>query len=130
MLQHAVTSPLLASMLVASGLATVGLSARTTEPESGSGRLVLHAPRQCGAFYLTAWKDGPIQSDVTPGHLKPMTFVIRANLNDGCQWRAVETLTPLDDRTYSYAYDEYIDACEPDAEPYIKTPRTGTVTVE
>jgi len=37
---------------------------------------------------------------------------------------------PIDNHRYFYRYDEKILECEPGADPYIKTPRTGFVTVE
>ena len=60
-----------------------------------------------------------------------ITFQTRATLPDSCEWIATEVLTPIDDDTYAYSYDEHMLSCEPGAEPrYVATPRTGTVIVE
>jgi hypothetical protein len=58
-----------------------------------------------------------------------MTFEIRASVSDGCRWLGVETLEPIDDKTYAYDYSEYILECDEGATPFLKTPRTGIVDV-
>ena len=41
-----------------------------------------------------------------------------------------KTLIPIDAKTFSYDYSETILGCVDGAVPMIKTPRTGTVTLE
>jgi hypothetical protein len=92
-------------------------------------RLILHAPEEPGAFYLSAWNEG----DVFVAHGsrdKSITFTRRGDEHDGCSWLGTEKLTPLGRNAYAYSYTETILACRPDATPFRKTPRTGIVTVE
>ncbi|HEU0034045.1 MAG TPA: hypothetical protein VFQ53_25635 [Kofleriaceae bacterium] len=92
-------------------------------------RLTLHAPIQPNAIYLTAWADGDIYVTTEDGRPHELTFEMKLFTNDGCQWLGTEHLTPIDDATYAYSYDEQMLSCEPGAIPqYIATPRTGLVT--
>lgn len=80
--------------------------------------------------YLTAWEDGhDVTVDLPSEELVPFKFVITARMTDGCRWRATETLTPIDDKTFSYSYGEDILSCRPGAHPAIKTPRVGIAHV-
>ena len=90
-------------------------------------RLVLHAPEQPHALYLTAWSDGDVYVTQRGGEPRPITFQTRAYINDGCEWQATERLVPTGDTRYAYSYSEEILSCEPGATPAIKTPRTGWV---
>ncbi len=95
----------------------------------GMYRLVLHAPAEPGAFYLSAWAEG----DVFTGRsdAKTLTFVRRGDEHDGCLWQGTERLTRLNPMMFAYDYSETILSCRPDAvNLYRKTPRTGIVTVE
>jgi len=91
-------------------------------------RLVLHAPQESGAFYVSAWAEG----DVFVAHTgdKNVTFVRRGDEHDGCTWQGTERLTKMSAGVYAYEYSEQILSCRPDAQPFRKTPRTGIVTVE
>lgn len=91
-------------------------------------RLVLHAPDEPGAFYVSAWAEGDVF--VPRSDDKTMTFVRRGDEHDGCSWQGTERLTRLSPGVYAYDYKETILACRPDAMPFRKTPRTGIVTVE
>lgn len=91
-------------------------------------RLVLHAPEEPGAFYVSAWAEGEVF--VKSAAQKNITFVRRGDEHDGCQWQGTERLTRLSNGAYAYDYSETILSCKPDASPFRKTPRTGIVTVE
>ena len=92
--------------------------------------LALHAVAQPGALYLTAWRHGPVSVAIEGTKLVPLTFSTLASVDDGCRWEATETLVPRDRHSYAYRYDETIIDCDPGAIPYLKTPRTGVVTIE
>jgi hypothetical protein len=92
-------------------------------------RLVLHAPVQQHAIYLTAWSAGDFMYPVDPNDLQPIHFAMKAFISDGCQWLGEEALTPRNGR-FEYVYNETILSCEPDATPAYKTPRTGFVTLD
>lgn len=92
-------------------------------------RLVLDAPIQPHALYLTAWESGDVYVTFDKDVARSMTFTTRAHISDGCFWQATETLVPLTDTKYSYSYDETILSCEDGAVPALKTPRTGFVFV-
>ena len=99
-----------------------------TATEATHKRLVLHAPKQCGALYLTAWENGDVI--VASQKVKQsITFQQRAFINDGCEWLATEKLTPMADGRMHYSYDEEILSCQPGSTPALKTPRTGYVTI-
>ena len=126
-MQQALTSPVYRSVAVGGLLLALSL-ALGHSPRSH--RLVLHAVDEPSCIYVTAWRHGDVRLAVDPGKLAPLRFSTRAWLSDGCQWLGRERLDPIGPRTYAYRYDEIILGCDPDAEPYVKTPRTGTVTVE
>jgi hypothetical protein len=92
-------------------------------------RLVLDAPVEPTAIYLTAWEDGDVWMPLDPELHQTITFTTRATISDGCRWMGTEVLEPLDEAHYAYSYDETILECAPDAVPYVKTPRVGTVTI-
>jgi len=80
--------------------------------------------------YLTAWEDGhDVTVNLPSDELVPFKFVITARMTDGCRWRATESLTPIDAKTFSYAYSEEILSCRPTAHPATKTPRVGIAHV-
>lgn len=93
-------------------------------------RLVLHAPELRGAFYLSAWNDGDVIVAHDASDHQPITFTRRGQEHDGCAWLGTERLVPIGSRAYHYTYSETILSCQPDARPFVKTPRTGIVTVE
>src|ERR1700674_3963655 len=68
-------------------------------------RLLLHAPLEAGAAYLSAWLDGEVRIAIGD-ELRPITFTMRAEVSDGCRWLGTETLIPIDARTFRYSYDE------------------------
>ena len=51
-------------------------------PPSGMYRLVLHAPEQRGAFYVSVWAEGDVF--VANNDAKNLTFVRRGDEHDGC----------------------------------------------
>lgn len=93
-------------------------------------RLALHAPVQPHAFYLSAFIDGDVTLTFPDDELVPVTFRMRAEMTDGCRWEGLEKLTPLDEHTFAYDYSETILSCEPGADPALKTPRSGLVSVD
>jgi len=116
-------------MVAVAGMA-LGIAAllgHTKHDEGTVQRLVLHAPVQPKALYLTAWSDGDVFVTLHAKTARPITFQTRAFINDGCEWLATERLVPQSETRYSYSYSETILSCEPNATPCIKTPRTGYV---
>jgi hypothetical protein len=91
-------------------------------------RLVLDAPVEANAIYLTAWEDGDVMMPLDTSDLHPITFTTQAMIA-GCRWQATEVLDPIDAKHFAYSYDETILSCEPDATVWYKTPRTGVVTI-
>jgi hypothetical protein len=130
-MQLAVQAPL--SKLLAVGGATLALAIGATLPahsHRSTHRLSLVAPVQPNAIYITAWARGAVSIVRDDAHPRAFTITSRARIPDGCTWLGIEHLEPIDALHYSYTYDETIVSCEPGATPYIKTPRTGIVTVE
>src|SRR5688572_12145070 len=101
---HALTSPMFRSIALG-GLLLAATMAMATTSSSRTHRLVLHAPQQCGAFYLTAWSDGDVRVPADDEQ-HTLTFRTRADMNDGCRWQATETLVPISAKRYSYRYEE------------------------
>ena len=127
-MQQALTSSLYRSVAVAGLLLALTVAyARGSKPHKH--HLALHAVKQPGALYLTAWHKGMVSVPIEDGKLVPLRFSMVALVNDGCRWEGIETLMPIDNHRYFYRYDEKILECDPGADPYIKTPRTGLVTV-
>jgi hypothetical protein len=127
---QALTSPVARSIAIGTILLAVAV-AGVGAAKSHGRRLVLHARAECGAVYLSAWRDGAIPVPFEGDRLVPLTYKTRASVNDGCRWLGVETLTPTaDGRRYRYKYGETILGCDPGATPFYKTPRTGIVTIE
>jgi hypothetical protein len=127
-MQQALTSSLYRSVAVGGLLLALSVAQFRSKPRVH--HLALHAVAQPGALYLTKWSHGRVSATIKGHKLVPLTFETRALINDGCQWLGTERLMPIDDHRYAYRYDETILDCEPGATPYIKTPRTGIVTVE
>jgi hypothetical protein len=122
------TAPLLKSLAVGGLLLGLGIGAAIAPEGPAMKRLALHAEAHPNHIYLSAWEDGDVR--IRMGELRPIRFEIRATLDDTCRWLATETLVPLDERTFSYAYDETMLGCDEGATPrYIPTPRQGFVTV-
>lgn len=99
-------------------------------PEPSEKRLVLHAPKRCGAIYVTAWREGDLRVHFDDGKLQPLTFYSKRKLPDGCTWMGTEHLRPIDDRTFAYSYTDIALDCAPHETMYIPTPRTGFVVAE
>lgn len=114
----------IASVLLA--LSVVGVGAAKSRH---GGYLALHAVAQPNAIYLSIFGQG---DDRVPfdGKLGARTFTTTVWAPDDCQWRSTERLVPAGERRYRYSYDETLLRCRPGATPYIKTPRTGIVTLE
>jgi len=126
----ALTTPVFRSVMVGGLMLALGGAAYVRHHEHRTVRLALHTEWRDNAVYLTAWEDGHDVSVDMPGKdLLAFKFIITARISDGCRWRGTETLTPVDDKTYAYAYSEEILSCSPGATPAIKTPRLGTATV-
>jgi hypothetical protein len=128
-MQQALTSSLYRSIAVGGLLLALTVAMpRGSKPHMH--HLALHAVDQPGALYLTAWRNGRVSVPIKGEKLVPLRFAMVASINDGCRWEGIETLMPIDSHRYAYRYDEEILDCDPGADPYIKTPRTGLVTVE
>ncbi len=121
------TGVLVGSAVLALGALFLPRAVASTSP-SGMYRLVLHAPEESGAFYVSAWAEGDVF--VATNDEKQLTFVRRGDEHDGCTWQGTERLTRMKPSLYAYDYSEQILSCRPDAVPFKKTPRTGIVTVE
>jgi hypothetical protein len=132
-MQLALATPLFRSVVLGGilfGLTVASMRSHTHH--HAQQRLVLHTNCRPHTIYLTAWRSGALRATLEQGvELKPMTLETEAVLDDGCRWLGVERLTPIAKNRYFYSYDEELLGCEPGATPgYIKTPRTGIVTVE
>jgi hypothetical protein len=128
-MQQALTSSVFRSIAVASVLMALtvgGLAARSQHTR----RLALHAVERPDEWYISAWRNGPIPVPFAGKQLIPLTYKTRAQLGDGCRWLVIERLVPMDDGRYFYDYSETLLGCRPGATPYVKTPRTGFVTIE
>ncbi len=134
-MQQALTSPVARAVIFGGLLVAATLvlpAARCPKPASGPHRgvrLVLQTIAEPDAVYLSWWYNGDVRLDLTPGELPVLRFTTRAQVSDGCRWKGIETLEPIDDRHYAYRYDEALLSCRPGATPYRKTPRIGLVTV-
>lgn len=130
---QAVTTPVFGSVVVGGlllGLAVVAPSFASQDSDP-TRRLVLHTVHEPNAIYLSAWRSGDVKVQLENGELRPITFRVRATLPDGCRWEGIETLMPIDDRSFTYGYDERILSCPAGTEStYRKTPRAGLVIVE
>jgi hypothetical protein len=115
--------------LVGSALIGVGVLL-LPHGQSGTYRFSLHAPAQPNTIYISAWNDGDVFLDHDGSDGKSLTFTRRADEHDGCRWQGTETLSPIGPHAYIYSYDEKIISCEPEAHPFVRTPRRGIVTVE
>jgi hypothetical protein len=127
---QAVESPLLKVAAVAGAAGLVAMLAISPCKSAATvQRLELHAPKEPGALYLTAWDQGDVFVKLTDGKSRALKFQTHAFINDGCEWLATERLVPTGPNRYAYSYDEEILSCQPDATPARKTPRTGYVVV-
>ena len=127
---HAVTAPLTRTVMLGGLMLALTGAAFVARHDHRTIRLSLDTEWRSDCVYLTAWEDGRDVTVDLPSHkLVPFKFIITGSLTDGCRWRATESLVPLDDQHFSYAYSEEILSCEPDALPAIKTPRTGIATI-
>jgi hypothetical protein len=121
----------LAGVLVGGAALALGtLFVPRTLAAPGMYRLVLHAPEESGAFYLSAWNEGGVFVAHDGSDKQSVTFTRRGDEHDGCSWMGTEKLVPIGARAYAYSYVETILSCRPGANPFRKTPRTGIVTVE
>ncbi len=111
-------------------MVTAGAIYAASTDHSVTHRLVLHAVDEPGAIYLSEWKVRDVKATFEDGELRPITYTMTADMFDGCRWRGTETLVPIDSQTFSYDYSEVILGCVDGSVPMIKTPRTGTVTLE
>ena len=123
-----VTGVLVGGAALALGALFLPRAVASTSAPAAMYRLVLHAPERPGEMYVSAWAEGDVF--VANHDAKSLTFVRRGDEHDGCTWQGTERLTRLSPGVYAYDYSEQILACRPDAEPFVKTPRKGIVTVE
>jgi hypothetical protein len=137
MMRQAVTAlgpkTVLAGVLVGSAALALGalfIPRAVAGQAPGMYRLVLHTTEEPGAFYLSAWTEGEVLSGHDASDGKSVTYTRRGDEHDGCSWLGTEKLTPINNHVYAYSYGETILACQPGAEPFRKTPRTGIVTLE
>ncbi len=126
---QAVEAPLLKTAVVGAAVLAGALALAPAKSETLTQRLELHAPKEPGALYLTAWDSGDVTVHLRLREPHTLTFQTRAFINDGCEWLATERLVPTGPDRYAYSYDEEILSCEPGAIPARKTPRTGYVVV-
>jgi len=129
-MQFALTTPVFKSIALAGLALGLGVAASSLSPERVTYRLSLHAVDVPGEVYLSVFRDGDIRVRFLGDKIHPITFKVRGSVSDGCRWLGIETLTPRDDRSFDYSYDERILSCDPDATPWYRTPRQGIVTVE
>jgi hypothetical protein len=126
---QAVTVPVVRSVVL--GGLVLGLAAfagRTTH-HPVTHHLVLNAPVEAHAIYLTAFDHDEVLAAFDSSEPTPLVFEMRVAMPDGCRWLGVETLVPIDDHRFTYDYSETILDCDCGATPFRKTPRTGIVTV-
>ena len=132
----AVTTPLFRSVVVGGlmlGAAVLAPSFMSNAKATNvtNHRLVLHTVAEPNAIYLSAWRNGDVNVQFENGELRPITFRVRATIPDGCRWEGTETLIPIDERSFTYSYDDRQLSCPDGVEPqYRPTPRVGIVTVE
>jgi hypothetical protein len=125
----AVEAPVLKSMAVAGAALLVGaLAIADHDDNTKTMRLRLHAPKQCGAVYDTAWAKGDVRVEATS---VPQQLVFKQRgFHWNCMIEATEVLTPISADRYHYSYDEDILWCRGDARDYVlETPRQGYVRV-
>jgi len=88
--------------------------------------LTLDASPRCGALYFSAFGEAPVVTDHANDG-KPITFKRTFTWEDGCDWQAVEQLTPVANG-YRYHYDEHFVACPAGLQPYgVPSPLDGFV---
>src|SRR5687768_10079767 len=81
------------------------LATRRSEPQRF--KLVLNVDRDERCIYESAWNDGEplVASNATDGGAIKMTRDYA--WEDGCIWRATETLVPVSATKYVYEYEEH-----------------------
>lgn len=91
--------------------------------------LTLYAPSNPNFTYWTVFDSGPVDMMLPDGVFQ---IEVTGRFVDGCDWKGIETFTPVNAHRYSYTYDEELVGCGPDGDPShtIKTPRIGYVTVD
>lgn len=91
--------------------------------------LTLHAPVNPNATYWTVFDSGPVDLMLPEGVFQ---IEVTGHYIDGCDWKGIETFTPIDAHRYAYSYDEELLSCSPDGDASytIRTPRSGYVTVD
>ena len=129
---QAIEAPVLKLTALAGVALAVGVMAphharheRTNSPH----HLTLHAPVNPSATYWTVFDNGPVDLMLPEGVFQ---IEVTGRFVDGCDWRGIETFTPLNAHRYAYSYDEQLVGCGPGGDPSntIKTPRTGYVSVD
>ncbi len=125
-----------APVLKLAAVAGIALAASAFVPHHGNHleakkphHLTLHAPVNPHATYWTVFENGPVDLMLPDGRFQ---IEVTGHYIDGCDWKGIETFTPVDEHRYSYSYDEELVSCgtDGDASYTIRTPRTGYVTVD
>lgn len=91
--------------------------------------LTLHAPVNPHATYWTVFDNGPVDMMLPDGVFQ---IEVTGRFVDGCDWKGIETFTPMNEHRYRYTYAEELVGCGPDGDPSytIKTPRAGYVSID
>ena len=91
--------------------------------------LTLHAPINPHATYWTVFANGPVDLMLPDGVFQ---IEVTGHYIDGCDWKGIETFTPINEHRYAYSYDEQLISCDPDGDASytIRTPRTGYVSID
>jgi hypothetical protein len=91
--------------------------------------LTLHAPVNPYATYWTVFDNGPVDLMLPDGVFQ---IEVTGRYIDGCDWKGIETFTPVNAQRYAYTYDEQLVGCGPDgdASHTIRTPRAGYVSID
>jgi hypothetical protein len=130
---QAIEAPVLKLAAVAGvALAVSAFVPHHHSPEAHVARphhLTLHAPVNPNATYWTVFDNGPVDLMLPEGVFQ---IEVTGRYIDGCDWKGIETFTPVNEHRYAYSYDEELVSCGPDGDASytIKTPRAGYVTVD
>ena len=97
--------------------------------ERSAHHLTLHAPVDPAATYWTIFETGPVDLMLPDGTFQ---IEVTGHYIDGCDWKGIETFTPVNAHRYAYSYDEELLSCDPDGDPShtLRTPRQGYVSID
>jgi hypothetical protein len=128
-MQQALASPVFRSFAIGGLLLALSVAGFAARPHH-KRHLRLHAVAVPGEVYVSAWRNGDVTAPFEGDNLVPLTYHTLASANDGCRWLGTETLRPISKTRYAYRYEETLLECLPGATPFLKTPRSGTVSIE